>query len=373
MQTQYSLAAENWRTIETSLNSRIAAIEKERDDTAKRETDVRKKARDASAKSRRAEEELDRVSEEYGNLSQQLQTQKIEIKGLQTRCDKAEKALGEAKSDFDRQRSALQSDFESKLEEAKSQQTRHGMNIDTDVSAMALSQATSPTSHFRKVINESSSPLSPRRTIQRGSSHDQSTLSTSRRPSALTAQPATGSRSSAYPEIISPGMSRHSSAFSLSQLNGLTGGIPPTPSIHTTDVDLDDGFDFRTSPQQTINDVISATTVHTGPSVQLVERMSASIRRLESEKAAHKDELARLMSQRDESRNEVVTLTRQVESNHQTDGKTAKLETELGEIKKRYEACLEILGEREEEVEELKGDVVELKRIYRDLAERSMK
>lgn len=47
LQTQYSVASENWQGIEGSLLSRLANVEKERDDIAKREGDLRKKTRDA--------------------------------------------------------------------------------------------------------------------------------------------------------------------------------------------------------------------------------------------------------------------------------------------------------------------------------------
>lgn len=47
LQTQYAVASENWQGIEGSLIARIAAVEKERDDIAKREVDVRRKAREA--------------------------------------------------------------------------------------------------------------------------------------------------------------------------------------------------------------------------------------------------------------------------------------------------------------------------------------
>jgi chromosome segregation ATPase len=119
----------------------------------------------------------------------------------------------------------------------------------------------------------------------------------------------------------------------------------------------------------TINDLVSTSTAGAGPSVQLVERMSAAVRRLESEKAAHKDELARLSTQRDEARNEIVALMREVEGKRKGDGEVDGLRKELEGLKKRYEACLQIVGEKEEEVEELRGDVGELKRIYRELVE----
>lgn len=46
LQTQYIVASENWQGIEGSLIARVAAVEKERDDIAKREAEVRRKARE---------------------------------------------------------------------------------------------------------------------------------------------------------------------------------------------------------------------------------------------------------------------------------------------------------------------------------------
>ena len=46
LQNQYAVASENWQGIEGSLLARVTALEKERDDIAKREGDVRRKARE---------------------------------------------------------------------------------------------------------------------------------------------------------------------------------------------------------------------------------------------------------------------------------------------------------------------------------------
>jgi hypothetical protein len=45
LQTQYSVASENWRGIEGSLLARITNLETERNDITKREADIRAKAR----------------------------------------------------------------------------------------------------------------------------------------------------------------------------------------------------------------------------------------------------------------------------------------------------------------------------------------
>jgi myosin heavy subunit len=46
LQTQYAVASENWQGIESSLLSRLAGVEKERDEIARKEADLRRKARE---------------------------------------------------------------------------------------------------------------------------------------------------------------------------------------------------------------------------------------------------------------------------------------------------------------------------------------
>lgn len=46
LQTQYAVASENWQTLEGSLLSRLANLERERDDVAQREGDMRRKIRE---------------------------------------------------------------------------------------------------------------------------------------------------------------------------------------------------------------------------------------------------------------------------------------------------------------------------------------
>ncbi|KEQ61727.1 uncharacterized protein M437DRAFT_51366 [Aureobasidium melanogenum CBS 110374] len=378
LQTQYSLAAENWRSIETSLNSRIAAIEKERDEAVKREADVRKKARDISSKAKRLEEQLEEMTEESQLLTSQLQASKTEMKKLQTRLETAETSLNEAKADLDRQKQTFESELSQKLEEERTRQLAQGLGIASPHNGTMASRTESPTSYFRKQPSQDPyGSVQSRRGLSRIPSQEQTTSlsidrSVSRRPSTL-APGLMSSRTPMTPDFPSPSVSRQGSMFSLAQLLNGGNGAPQTPSIHTNDVDADDNFDNRSSPQRTINDVISASTVHTGPSVQLVQHMSSKIQRLEAEKSAHKDELARLVTQRDEARDEVVSMMREVEIKRSVDGKTDKLEQELGQVKQRYEACLEMLGEKEEEVEELKSDLVEVKKMYRELVDRNMK
>jgi chromosome segregation ATPase len=119
--------------------------------------------------------------------------------------------------------------------------------------------------------------------------------------------------------------------------------------------------------------MVSVSTVAAGPSVQLVERMSAQIRRLESEKVAAREELARISNQRDEARAELVAMMREVEQGRQAKDKVGELERQVRDVNERYETTLELLGEKSELVEELRADVQDVKAMYRDLVERTVK
>lgn len=47
LQNQYAVASENWQGIEGALLTRITALERERDEIARKESDIRRKAREA--------------------------------------------------------------------------------------------------------------------------------------------------------------------------------------------------------------------------------------------------------------------------------------------------------------------------------------
>jgi TATA element modulatory factor len=150
-------------------------------------------------------------------------------------------------------------------------------------------------------------------------------------------------------------------------------GTEPS-SAHT--VDHDEYFEHVQSPSPThpiAHDILSVSTVGAGPSVQLVERMSAAVRRLESERVSTKEELRRLSEQRNEARAQIVTLMQEVEAKRNLDIRVRELEEENRKINARYQTTLEMLGEKSELVEELRADVQDVKDMYRELVERTVK
>ncbi|KAI1657093.1 TATA element modulatory factor 1 TATA binding-domain-containing protein, partial [Daldinia decipiens] len=365
LQTQYSIASENWQGIEASLIAKTAALEKERDEALRRESEMRRKARETASRAKRQEEELEEARIQLPSVQQDLSSHRSEIEALRKRAEEAEASLAEAKADFERQRLAWK---EEKAERTDADRRNWLEDI--------------PTAAFRN-ISRPESPLltAPQRTFSGEFLGLQSYSTRLRKTSAPSSngdpspgdRPASARRPSGQPPMRSP-MFPFSSVQSSGTPPSLSGGLEilASPSAHP--MDRDDVFENETpaSPQNVLQDMMSVSTMTAGPSVQLVERMSAVVRRLESEKVAAKEELARISSQRDEARGEIVVLMKEMEAEKGAKKKVEELEKEVALINERYQTTLEMLGEKSELVEELRADVDDVKAMYRDLVERTV-
>ncbi|KAI1137068.1 TATA element modulatory factor 1 TATA binding-domain-containing protein [Hypoxylon sp. FL0543] len=366
LQTQYSIASENWQGIEASLLAKAASLEKERDEALRRESEMRRKAREAASRAKRQEEELEEARNQLPSVQQDLSSYQSQFESLRRRAEEAETALAEARADFERQRAA----WKEEKAERTDHDRRHWLE---DV----------PTTAFRSVSRPESPLLTaPQRTFSGEFLGLQSYPTRLRKTSAPSSngdpspgeRPSTGRRTSALPPIRSPMLPVTSMQSGTPP--SLSGGLEMLASPPTNPIDRDDIFDSSetpASPQHVLQDMMSVSTMTAGPSVQLVERMSAVVRRLESEKVAAKEELARISSQRDEARGEIVALMKEVEAGKGARKKVEELEKQVAEINERYQTTLEMLGEKSELVEELRADVDDVKAMYRDLVERTIK
>ncbi|KAI0188390.1 hypothetical protein F4808DRAFT_446298 [Astrocystis sublimbata] len=303
LQTQYSVASENWQGMEASLEARATNLEKERDEALRRESEMRRKAREVK---------MEEMQRQLPTVQRDLKSYQSELDALKKRAEAAEAALSETKTELEKAQVLLRSD----KNERTDQDRRNWLD---DVPTTAFRDG--PYSNrFRKTSAPSSN----------GEPSPSDRASMVRRPSA---QPP--ARSPLLPAIS---------------------GLPTatTPSMAS-------GFDFIGFPQNVLQDMVSVSTTTAGPSVQIVERMSAAIRRLESEKIAAKEDLTRISGQRDEARAEIVALIQEVESTKAAAKKVPELESEVAELNERYQTTLEMLGERD------------VKAMYRDLVERTIK
>ncbi|PBP27034.1 M protein repeat protein [Diplocarpon rosae] len=354
LQTQYAIANENWQGIEASLIARATSLEKERDEATKRETDIRRKAREVTLKAKQNEDELEESRSKMPTLQQELAEQKAKIDTLQQRAEAAEAALIEARASFEQEKLAWKSELQNRIDEDRQKETQS-----------LYSRAGSPVASTRRGLTSEYLGLQnihTRRPSRRSINNDPLPSATLPRRSSV--QPLARTSGNGTPR-------RQESMLSLKERSDEND--VESPSVHT---DRDSFFEQNispSSPYQTINDIVSVSTAGAGPSVQLVERMSSAVRRLENEKVATKEDISRLAAQRDEARAEIVVLMREVEGKRAVDARVKELESEVEVLNERYQTTLEMLGEKSELVDELRSDVGDLKDMYRELLLRTVK
>ncbi|XP_078429014.1 golgin Putative 5 [Wolffia australiana] len=92
----------------------------------------------------------------------------------------------------------------------------------------------------------------------------------------------------------------------------------------------------------------------------------ATLRQKEGELASYISRLASLESIRDSLAEELVKMTEQCEKLRAESALLPGLRVELEALRRRHASALELMGERDEELEELRADIVDLKEMYRE-------
>ncbi|TGJ85990.1 hypothetical protein E0Z10_g2733 [Xylaria hypoxylon] len=368
LQTQYSIASENWQGMEASLEAKATNLEKERDEALRRESEMRRKAREVASRAKHQEEELEEMQSQLPTVQRDLKSYQSQLDTLRTRAEQAEAALADTKAELARHQASSRNDKADRAD-----QDRRNWLDEVPVASFRdrgrpespLLTAPQRTFSGDNFLGLQSYPSRFRKTSAPSSNGDPSPsdrMSLARRPSA---QPP--SRSPLFPSLSGLPAATAPSVASGFDFVAST----PTQAIYRDDVL--EGLERSASPQNILQDMVSVSTTTAGPSVQLVERMSAAIRRLESEKVGAKEDLARISGQRDEARGEIVALIQELETSKNATKRVADLENEVAQLNERYQTTLEMLGEKSELVEELRADVQDVKAMYRDLVERTIK
>ena len=351
LQNSYSVASENWRGIESSLMARIAAFEKDQVEAQKKEAELRRKLREATSKNKEMESTLEIYRSQIGDLEEKLSSEIEKHKQTTSNLTKTETELMVTQEDFKSTKGIMESRLE-KLESEKQSAIQESLSFRPRAQSPQVRGGFEPSTSSSRRHPQSLGLSIPNAPGPSDRTH-------SRRASA---QPSPG--------YLPP---RQDSAVSIPQ--STRNSIPPTPVINEIGYDDDDFFANTpaTPPERTVHDMVSTSTAGAGPSVQLVERITATVRRLESEKQASKDELERLSVQRDEARNQVVELMQELRGKKQDETKIASLEQEILGLNEKLQTTLEMLGEKSEQVEELQQDITDMKEIYRATLESTVK
>ncbi|KAG5356324.1 Protein SGM1 [Yarrowia sp. B02] len=144
------------------------------------------------------------------------------------------------------------------------------------------------------------------------------------------------------------------------------GGVPTSPS---DTFDRSFSYDRSFGSFERLQDVDQLTELDsrrsgTGPSIQVIGRMSSQVRKLTSEVSNLKEELVRVGGEKDEASREVVRLMTENDDLLESKTKLTAVEERLEAMEKRESQALEMLGEKEEKINELRADIADMKELY---------
>lgn len=373
LQNQYSIASDNWHGIESTLLSRINTIETERNEVTERENDIRRRMRDVVShensvrnrnsykqehKAKAMDSEFEQIESHNRQLEHDLQVALSQASRTQERSHRMETELKNTVRELREEAVLVENRFQRRLEEERGRW-------------MEERPKSSPDNLYATLKYGSSTPHTRKSSIAAGRSTSRNRQNAKdggfRGVSSRYDRPFISNRSSsAHLDSLTPTQLQDIRG-SVDLLDGRLGGGEGSKSEDP----FPENEEFscpRTPPtERSVHDLVSVATVGPGPSVQLIERLSTTVRKLEADKAAHREDLARYMQQRDEARQQIVDLMR--DDDRASAKKAQGLTEELQAVKKRYETTLEMYGEQSERVEELQQDVLDLKAMMRSMVE----
>lgn len=324
---------------------------------------MRKLTSQADAK-RTVQSQLDDQKRTIKSLESDLLNTQSQIQSLHYTITTLETRLTDQSSSFTKQKDILTEQFEQTLD-ARLREEKAKWEEDSQIPGFA-SPVSAPITPFTQLVSSpgGSRPSRPRNSV-------------SPQPEAMKTRGSfPPSRATSFAELSN--LRRPSRHF-----------FDASPSLPPPPLEDEDEREFLSqsrgeSPKNTAVDAvsISASTSTAGPSVNIIERMSAAVRRLESDLASSKEELVRSVRQRDEAREECHKLMVEVEEKRRCQDAQRQIQAQLDDLEVRYmpflgwgltvryNEALVLLGEKSERVEELQMDIVDLKEGYQHALQR---
>jgi len=259
--------------------------------------------------------EVEELKREMGRLQDSLSKSRLQVQSSQEKIQALETQSAAQQDSFMKERQALQESLEITLESRlKEEKQKWEEEQQLLFSPHPLS---STLSHFL------ASPLSPRMP-QPPPLRQNKSISPQPEP-----KPRSSIRSASYTDIRRP-----SRLFS------------PTSFDASPPLEDEDEREFMSpshgdSPKNTVVDAVSvsASTNTAGPSVNMMERMSSAVRRLETQVSGMKEEMARAVRQRDEAREECANLMSEVEEKRRFQEMVRDAQSKHDHLEIRFVPC----------------------------------
>ncbi|KAF9918410.1 hypothetical protein FBU30_000219 [Linnemannia zychae] len=348
LQNQQSAANRNWDKVEKNLARRISEAEENTSKAQERERITRDK--------------LDEVKSQVIALEARLET--LRIADTQLRSDMSiskrtlmekEEAMRQAQAELNRERLSR----ERAIEEAKEdidRKWRREQQTEIEKLKSQIQQLQQQRSHPSgsdgDLLNTPSDSINARRPSSSSITSAGSPLpggAGTLLHKMTNVQGRTSFESLTSPTNLdgtAPSLSRSSSSHTMTSVSGALASATGTPTVSLMGLGANSGG-------------------NTGQAIT-IERLNTLVRQMEGQVTFLTEQVRSANRNKDELSDELVKVTMELEGLQNAASKVPNLEQELNLLKERHRAALEMLGEKTEEVQELKADILDVKEAYRD-------
>lgn len=337
LQAQYVSSQENWKLIESNLLNKV--------ETLTASVEILKKAKLKS-------------SAEVKKLHSKLNSQLDEIESLKTQLANALEERKEQEFRIEMKKNEY-NELEEKLEELKTVFSSDRKNYDVKIKTLTetIHNLENQTPNFTPSMSfDNISSLQGRRGTREGGLH----ISMDQR---LPMQRKFSTQSIASSAMNTPAHAWEEASF-----------ISEGPENQIYDNHNTSSFSFNEDiypfdapePGETpLNSHLSSAGAGATKHIQIINKMSASIRRLEAEILTLKEENEQLATEKEYAQREIVDRNELDKKLRELEQRISSLQSELEEKSRREGTLLEVIGEKSEKVGELEADVYDLKDLLR--------
>lgn len=366
LQQQYVSSQENWKLIESNLLNKVdnlsSSVESLKKSKLKLSNDVKKLNNDLANESKDFED----LNEKHSNLLKEYKELQFQLKIKDNEIQESQEKFDKLKQIFNTDRQNLESKIKTLTENLDKLKNDSFLNEDTNYSFTKSSPQL-------KKINESGLHINidPPARLQ------------FRSPSI---ESATNNFGNSWPDIklgessTTPAITKEFSGVFLSRSNNNSSSSFQENT--DDDISLQDDYSFQSKYQtsnknlasggssytishsnlQSSNSLSGLIPTSTGTSnIQLINKMSSNIRRLEIELNTLKEENSILALEKDQAQQEILSKFELSNEIEQLQNQIKQLENQIDEKSIKEQTMLELIGEKSEQVEELRADVEDLK------------
>lgn len=365
LQQQYLSSQENWKVIEQNLLKKVEAlnsnVELIKQQKSKSQLDLKKIQIQLNKKSEECKyllEKVDELTKANEELIFQNEYKDSNYSELEERMESIKKVYTNDRNNLNIKVKKLSDSLE-EAQEKLQHQLQHQISPSIQVGISSPHIPNEPPLTFKRGGTNTNSDLNLRSYSHRDSSFNEHTLSLSEIKFGESSNtPAISRDNSSYflhqnnslnsftTEIAVDGIEAGEDAMSYNEKAGsLAGGL----SI------------FQNSSSNNNNSYAAGASSGGNVNIQLINKMSSNIRRLEIELNTLKDENRKLAEEKEQVQKVIIEKIRVEEEIDGLRQKSEELERLLEENKKKEQTMLDIIGEKSDQVEELRADVADLK------------